>query len=225
MQKYDVNWRPLGEQALILQWPLYHADVTSQIMQLVQCLQQAPFTGFVESVPAFQSLSIHYDLSQMATVIDPHQYVADYTLKLMKSVPSYYISKSRKIEIPVFYGDSPDLAELCNMTGFSREQWIERHTSAEYKVVCVGFAPGFPYLAGLPEVLQMPRRKDPRLRVPAGSVAIGGAYCGIYPQPSPGGWHIVGRTEVCLFDATQIPPACLQVGDQVRFRAVRERVE
>ena len=225
MQENVVNWQTLGEQAIILQWPQYHADVTSQIMQLVQSLQQSPFAGFVESVPAFQSLSIHFDLSEMGTVIDPHPFVADYVKQLMKSVPSHYISKSRKIEIPVFYDDSPDLAELCRLSGLSRERWIELHTSAEYTVVCVGFAPGFPYLAGLPEALQMPRRAEPRLHVQAGSVAIGGAYCGIYPQQSPGGWHIVGRTQVCLFDAAQQPPALLQTGDKVHFRAVRERVE
>jgi KipI family sensor histidine kinase inhibitor len=122
-------------------------------------------------------------------------------------------------EIPVVYGAEagPDLRALAARTGMSERAFIAAHASTEYTVAFLGFQPGFAYLRGLPEALQAPRRTSPRTRVPAGSLAIGGAYTGIYPASGPGGWQIIGRADAVLFDAERAPPALFAPGDRVRF--------
>lgn len=122
-------------------------------------------------------------------------------------------------EIAVEYGGvaGPDLAALAQQAGMGTDDMIERHAAADYTVAFLGFQPGFPYLNGLPSVLHAPRRAVPRVSVAAGSVAIGGAYTGIYPAAGPGGWHVIGRTSAVLFDPRRDAPALLMPGDQVRF--------
>lgn len=128
---------------------------------------------------------------------------------------------SRLHRVPVRYGGKagPDLAALAERAGLSQADWIARHAAVEYSVAFLGFQPGFPYLTGLPETLRAPRRDEPRVRVPAGSLAIGGAYAGIYPQAGPGGWQLVGHTEIILFDPAQARPALFAPGDRVKFEA------
>ncbi len=125
----------------------------------------------------------------------------------------------RVVEIPVRYGgaEGPDLAELAARAGLSEADAAALHGDAEYRVAYLGFQPGFAYLTGTPAVLAAPRLATPRARVPAGSLAIGGAYSGIYPSAAPGGWRIIGRTEQLLFDPLRDPPALLAPGDRVRF--------
>ncbi len=118
---------------------------------------------------------------------------------------------ARWIEIPVWY-DGPDLADVAAHCGLSVEEVVRLHSGAEYRVEFLGFSPGFPYLSGLPPELATPRLTTPRTRVPAGSVAIGGTQTGVYPSPTPGGWRIVGHTNLTLY-----PPVLLQMGDRIRF--------
>lgn len=122
-------------------------------------------------------------------------------------------------EIAVEYGGiaGPDLAALAEQAGMDAPTYINSHATVEYTVAFLGFQPGFPYLRGLPDALHAPRRSTPRVRVAAGSVAIGGAYCGIYPAGGPGGWHIIGRASGVLFDPAREAPALLMPGDRVRF--------
>jgi KipI family sensor histidine kinase inhibitor len=122
-------------------------------------------------------------------------------------------------EVPVHYGgpDGPDLELVARQAGLPVEEVIERHTSVEYIVFFIGFQPGFAYLGGLDPRLATPRRKEPRLKVPAGSVAIGGPQTGVYPTASPGGWQLIGRTAEVLFDPARTLPALLSPGDRVRF--------
>ncbi|WIG55610.1 MAG: Allophanate hydrolase 2 subunit 1 [Rhodanobacteraceae bacterium] len=124
--------------------------------------------------------------------------------------------------IPVCYGGDcgPDIDAIAEHAGLVRDEVIARHAAAEYTVAMLGFAPGFPYLLGLDAALHVPRRATPRTRVPAGSVAIGGAQTGIYPCELPGGWHLIGRTPLALFDPRRDPPCLLAPGDRVRFRAI-----
>jgi KipI family sensor histidine kinase inhibitor len=121
------------------------------------------------------------------------------------------------IEIPVRY-DGPDLADVSELTGLSMEEIIDAHTGTDWRVAFGGFAPGFAYLTGLPPELHVPRRATPRTRVPAGSVGLAGPFAGAYPQASPGGWQLVGRTDAVLFDVDRNPPALLAPGARVRFR-------
>jgi KipI family sensor histidine kinase inhibitor len=119
-------------------------------------------------------------------------------------------------EIPVRY-DGPDLHEVAELTELSPEEVVTRHLQSEYLVGFVGFAPGFAYLLGGDERLHVPRRTEPRVRVPAGTVALGGVYSGVYPRESPGGWRLIGSTAAVLFDPAREPPALLAAGDRVRF--------
>jgi KipI family sensor histidine kinase inhibitor len=131
-------------------------------------------------------------------------------------------SPERNIAIPVCYGNEfgPDLADLAAYHGLSKNEVISIHTSVSYLVYFLGFAPGFPYLGGMPQRIATPRLSRPRARVPAGSVAIGGLQTGIYPVSTPGGWRIIGRTPLKLFDPDETPPTLFQMGDRVRFTSI-----
>lgn len=129
----------------------------------------------------------------------------------------------REHRFAVDYGGAsgPDLDAVASAAGLAPERVVELHSGALYRVAFLGFSPGFPYLIGLPRELELPRRETPRPRVPAGSVAIAGAFGGIYPSATPGGWHLLGRTGARLFDPAATPPAALAPGDRVRFEARR----
>ena len=124
--------------------------------------------------------------------------------------------------IPVRYGgaDGPDLLEVAERVGLASERVAELHASVVYRVAILGFMPGFAYLGELPQALRLPRRDTPRTRVPAGSVAIAGLQTAVYPAATPGGWHLLGRTDVRLWDIDRDPPAMLRPGDQVRFEPI-----
>lgn len=126
------------------------------------------------------------------------------------------------VEIPVCYGGEfgPDLDAVAAHARLPRAEVIARHSAVDYTVAMLGFAPGFPYLLGLDAALRMPRRASPRTRVPSGSVAIGGAQTGIYPRELPGGWQLIGRTPLALFEPQRDPPCLLAPGTRVRFRAI-----
>lgn len=141
--------------------------------------------------------------------------------KTLPEIPLSISTPSPLVDIPVRYGGiyGPDLLEVAERLQRTENEVVSLHTAAEYTVLMVGFLPGFPYLGPLPEALHLPRRDTPRLRVPPGSVAIAGGQTGIYPQASPGGWHLIGHTDFRLFDPNERPPARLHPGQRVRFVA------
>ncbi|HZW52205.1 MAG TPA: 5-oxoprolinase subunit PxpB, partial [Rudaea sp.] len=148
-------------------------------------------------------------------------HVAEHLRTLVDNAASDAATDTGNIEIAVTYGGQcgPDLADVAAHTGLSEEEVVARHGAAEYRVAMLGFTPGFAYLLGLDPALHMPRRATPRTRVPAGSVAIGGAQTGVYPRETPGGWHLIGRTTASLFDPARDPPALLKPGMRVKFVA------
>lgn len=170
--------------------------------------------GLRELVPAGRALAICFDPLKM-----DHEAWQGRLDRWLAELAPIGETGSRTVEIPVCYGGDagPDLAEVARMTGMNEEEVIRLHGSVTYTVGMIGFAPGFPYLLGLPERLAVPRRAVPRTAVPAGSVAIGGGQTGIYPTDLPGGWHIIGRTSLALFDPAASPPSLLAPGDRVRF--------
>ena len=181
---------------------------------------QAP-DWLVDLTPAYASLALHVDVACIGSD-DPLAVAENWLLQQLEHTATTPIAASRCVEIPVVYGgaDGPDLAELAAHAGLSIEDVIARHTNVEYTVAMLGFAPGFPYLLGLDPALAMARLQTPRTHVAAGSVGIGGTQTGIYPHEGPGGWQLIGRTPMSLFDATCDPPSLLQVGDHVRFIAI-----
>jgi 5-oxoprolinase (ATP-hydrolysing) subunit B len=209
---------PLGDTALVCESaPPATLDCQRRIWALAEIARLMPHV--VEVVPGMNNLTI---------VFDPMQ--ADYeslAAQLESGWNSVSVTDSigEEVEIPVRYGgeDGPDLAALAKHAGMSVDEVVKRHTGGEYIVFFLGFQPGFAYLGGLDAALHMPRRAEPRLEVPAGSVGIGGAQTGIYPAVSPGGWQLLGRTDLKLFDASRNPPSLMQPGDRVRFTAVEVR--
>jgi KipI family sensor histidine kinase inhibitor len=188
-----------------------------QVARLTRALEKrAP--GIRNLHPAFASVLIDFDPRRWT-----HEDVEKLVREQMAATPEA-AGDGRLVEIPVRYGgvDGPDLEDVARHTGLPPRRVVELHAAAEYPVYFVGFAPGFPYLGGMPPELATPRLDAPRKWVPAGSVAIGGAQTGIYPLGSPGGWRLIGRTSLRLFDPAADPPAFLRMGDRVRFLPVEE---
>lgn len=204
----------LGENALVLNTG---ASATLECQQRLWAIaaKAAHWPHVRDVVPGMNNLTILFD-----PLASDGQQLAE---KLQAAWDADSISQKagRKIDIPVAYGgeNGPDLEQVARHTGLSPAEIVKRHTAAEYIVYFIGFQPGFPYLGGLDPKLATPRRSEPRLLVPAGSVGIGGSQTGIYPAASPGGWQLIGRSELQLFDPGANPPTLLQPGDRVRFVA------
>ncbi|MCA1659131.1 MAG: 5-oxoprolinase subunit PxpB [Verrucomicrobiaceae bacterium] len=203
---------PLGDSALLVR------TQDRAVPDLLQCLSAAMIPGLVELVPASSSIGVFYDSAQTAF----EEVRQQLQVVLSSGASAEQRKPGRMTDIPVCYDAAfaIDLAEVARHTGLTPAEVVQRHSGANYFVSCVGFTPGFPYLSGMPVALATPRRATPRKEVPAGSVAIGGAQTGIYPQVSPGGWNVIGRTPLRLFNLAQDPPALLRAGDRVRFRAI-----
>jgi 5-oxoprolinase (ATP-hydrolysing) subunit B len=203
---------PFGEAALVCESaPPATLACQARIWAVAEAARHWPHV--VEVVPGMNNLTIVFDpLAGDAASLAAELAHAWESTEL---VPS----DSREIEIPVRYGGEfgPDLAEVAAHTGLDADEVVKRHAQGEYVVFFLGFQPGFAYLGGLDASLHTPRRSAPRIEVPAGAVGIGGAQTGIYPAASPGGWQLIGRTELSLFDPARAPPSLLQPGDRVRF--------
>lgn len=200
-----MNLRLVGESALLVET----ADA-AQAQALRRSLQELAIPGLRELVPGQCSLLIG---------VDPLSVDLDALAARMADLQTTAgTSKPRQHEFLTDYSGE-DLTVVAKLTGMEPAEVVRRHAGATYEVAFLGFAPGFAYLTGLDAALRLPRRTDPRTRVPAGSVAIADGFTGIYPQTSPGGWHILGRCEARLFDATRADPVLLLPGDRVRFKA------
>jgi len=175
--------------------------------------------GILNLHPAYLSVLIDFD-PRLRTLPEIEALVRE----RMESAPERPAENQRLVEIPVCYGAAygPDLEDVARHANLSPQRVVELHAGAEYEVSFVGFSTCFPYLSGLPPALATPRLAAPRNRVPAGSVAIGGSQAGVYPLRSPGGWRLIGRTPLGLFDPHGEPPALLRMGDRVRFVATAE---
>ncbi|MET0261744.1 MAG: 5-oxoprolinase subunit PxpB [Rariglobus sp.] len=193
---------------------------------LAAALNAAPLPGVTDIVPAFTTVTVHYDPSKIPVGAGAP---ADRVMAWIKQAPSasgVKRSKPREIVVPVCYGgeQGPDIAAVAAHAKLSEADVIKLHNKAVYRVAAVGFAPGFPYLLGLPEKLTTPRLDTPRTTVPVGSVGIGGTQTGIYPLATPGGWSLIGRTPVRLFrPEDEAEPTLLQPGDTVRFSVITEK--
>ena len=196
-------------------------DLVARVRALDQVLEAAMahggLPGVIETMPTFRSLTVLYDpLQTTRAQLDPA------LASLLQQADHAPVMPGRRWRLPVCYGGEfgADLAEVAAATGLTPDAVVQGHAESEVSVYMIGFMPGFPFMGDLPAALSVPRRREPRLRVPAGSVAITGSLTAIYPWQSPGGWNLIGRCPVPLFDAAAAHPSLLAPGDMVRFEAV-----
>ncbi len=215
---------PLGDNALLAETGAAADEATLALtLSVARALAAAMLPGVTDIVPAFASVTVHYEPAKIPPGPGaPVARVAEWLrVTAAGAKPDAKIS-GREVEVPVCYGgeQGPDLPEVARRARLTEAEVVAQHSGARYQVAAVGFSPGFPYLLGLPARLAMPRRANPRVRVPAGSVAIGGAQTGVYPLATPGGWQLVGQTPLRLFRPEEKLPALLFPGDFVRFKPI-----
>ncbi|WP_091742961.1 5-oxoprolinase subunit PxpB [Marininema mesophilum] len=192
-------------------------EIHKQIQSYCNALQARNLRGVIEWVPSYTAVTIYY-----------HPYQIDYQslirelAKMKKNIQSLSEREVRKVVIPVVYGGEygPDLVDVAEHNGLTPAEVIEIHSSASYLVYMMGFVPGFPYLGGMSESIATPRLEQPRATIPVGSVGIAGGQTGVYPLETPGGWRLIGRTPLRLYDPHRERPMLLMVGDQITFEPV-----
>jgi KipI family sensor histidine kinase inhibitor len=192
-------------------------DNHEQVMSLFLALQRLNDPRIRNLHPAYASVMIDFDPLRLS-----HGDAASLVENLAREGQPQYERPVKVVAIPVCYDleFGPDLQEVANHAKIPAREVIRLHSSATYRVHFLGFTPGFPYLGGLPEALHVPRLATPRKHVPAGTVAIAGSQAGVYPVDSPGGWRLIGRTPVCIFDPNAMRPTCLEPGDLVKFSVI-----
>ncbi len=210
---------PAGDAAVLVRFgATIDPDAHARVMALLRALDQRPLAGVRDLTPAYASL-----LAQFDPLITTYEEIEVYLRSEMDSLKIEAAERAGQlVRIPVVYGGEygPDLAEVARLVGLTPEEVMRLHAEPEYHVNFLGFLAGFPYLSGLPAELAAPRLSSPRTQVPAGSVGIAGQQTGIYPVQAPGGWRIIGRTPLHLFDPSLYPPSLLRPGDRVRFDPV-----
>ena len=211
---------PVGEAAFTVEFgDRLDEQLNRQVHALDAVLSVQRFPGIVETIPTYRSLLVMYDpLTVDEAPVRATLNAAVEKLHAQRSVPA----EGQLIEIPVYYGGEwgPDLEDVSAHCGLTPDQVIRLHTASTYLVAMLGFAPGFAYLFGLHSSLATPRLTTPRTRVEPGSIGVAGAQTGLYALPTPGGWRIIGRTPMPLFDPARDDPFALRAGDRVRFVAI-----
>ncbi|MDQ0252841.1 inhibitor of KinA [Evansella vedderi] len=225
---------PLSETAIILQFGTrIDIHLHRRVKTFTDYLEKYRFEGFIECVPAFSSVTVYYDpirvlqsekngghsLSKNRSAYD---IVCLHMKKMVGELTEMKEDSPREVEIPVCYGGEfgPDLEFVGKHNNLTPNEVIKIHSSGEYLVYMIGFAPGFPYLGGMSEKIAAPRRSSPRESIAKGSVGIAGGQTGVYPISTPGGWQLIGRTPVELFCPNDTIPSLLQTGDVIRFKPI-----
>lgn len=212
-----VKFLPSADSAVIVEFgDRIDRAVSDRVLGLAARMRAADIAGVIEVVPSFRSLMVHYDPLRTSAA------------ELIGAIQSLLTSKRalerkrRLWRVPVCYESdfAPDLASVARQTKLAPEDVVALHAGIRYHVYMIGFVPGYPYMGDLAEALVLPRRADPRIRVPPGSVAIATGMTAIYPLESPGGWHLIGTTPIRIFDTAASPPALFAPGDQVEFEAI-----
>jgi inhibitor of KinA len=218
---------PLGDTAILVNFgDSIDERVNARLTTVAEVIREQAWPGVLDAVPSFCTLALHFDPVVVAR--GGASWVLDVRARLARLVEGMALdapaaaTRAREVALPVCYEPryAPDLEHVAEQVGMDPGELVRRHCGRPYRVYLLGFSPGFPYLGGLDPALSVPRRAVPRIEVPAGSVAIGGAQTGIYPATTPGGWHLIGRTPVRLFDANSQPYSALQAGDVLRFEPI-----
>ena len=212
------KFRPVGDRGLLVEYgSVIDPAVNQKVRSMAVALQNNRTDGVVDVVPAYCSMLVIYDPA--ATTSETLQEVL---LFLEKQLPELHVSAPVVVDIPVCYEGEygPDMDAVATRTGLTPQEVVRIHSEPEYMIYMIGFTPGFPFLGGLPKSLHVPRLETPRLSVPAGSVGIANNQTGIYPQSTPGGWHLIGQTPLRLFTPERMKPIPYQPGDRIRFRPI-----
>ena len=224
-----VKIRPLGDSALVIQLgDGIDEAIHKKVKYMMSLFEKQPFEGLIETVPAYNSLTVYYNPVEVYSSnnlnenIIPYEIVHSIVLKLLEKSFVAESTKNRIINIPVVYGGEmgPDLEYVALYNGLTPSEVISIHSSRDYLVYMLGFAPGFPFMGGMDQQIATPRKDTPRLAVPLGSIGIAGNQTGIYPLETPGGWQIIGRTPLRLFLPELSPPSLLQPGDRIQFTSI-----
>ncbi|WP_206607940.1 5-oxoprolinase subunit PxpB [Ferruginivarius sediminum] len=215
-----VTFLPAGDTGLVVEFgDAIDPTINEQVMDLDAAIRAEPPEGVVETVPTFRSVLIHFDpLRTSAESLSE-------SVRALIGSRSARTMKSRHWKVPVCYEaeHAPDLHDVAERSGLTPDDVVAMHSGRAYRVYMIGFVPGYPYMGDLDERLVLPRREDPRTRVPVGAVAIATSLTAIYPVESPGGWHLIGATPIRLFDPGDTPPALFSPGDKVSFQPVDSR--
>lgn len=209
-----------GDSSLLVEFGKeINPDINRKITAVVQLMKQQCIEGVVDIIPAFCSLLINYDPRVLS-----FEEIKERLERMLKMDVAASAGKKKVFEIPVCYGGEygPDLANIAEHAGMTEEEVIKIHSGTDYLIYMLGFLPGFCYLGGLDERLHTPRLANPRIKIPAGSVGIGGSQTGIYPLDSPGGWQLMGLTPVKTYDPKREVPILVEAGDFIRFVPIDE---
>ena len=219
----DPRFLPAGDQALVVELgDTIDPRINRRVHGLMDAIERAEVPGVFDLVPTYRSILVYYD--PMRTSMSALQAKVS---ELYLDLEDQTVDEPRTVEMPTLYGGEygPDLEFVAEHAKLTPQQVIDIHSGAEYLVYMMGFSPGFPYLGGLSERLATPRLESPRLAIPAGSVGIAESQTGVYPVASPGGWRLIGRSPVRMFDAEAEPPSRLAAGDYVRFVPIASEAE
>ncbi len=207
-----------GDKGLVIEFGNEISEaVNKKVRNLYLAVKKSQTAGIFEMIPTYRSLLIQYNPIEIE--IDR---LKEKLMEIEEALDSIDIPKPRILEIPTIYGDEfgEDLDFVAEHNGISKKEVINIHSSVDYLIYMLGFTPGFPYLGGMSEKIAAPRLKTPRTKIPAGSVGIAGKQTGIYPIESPGGWQLIGRTPLKLYDPKSETPIILQAGDYIRFKPI-----
>jgi inhibitor of KinA len=220
---------PLGDSAITIDFGnTINEIVNNEVVARFALLLKDPLPGMIEAVPAYSSLTIYYDVPVVkrfaGNSVTAFEWMEQQLQKILNNPIQHDQQIQREIKIPVCYESefAPDIQFLANAKNISIEEVIATHTAKSYQVYMIGFLPGFPYLGEVDDKIAVPRKAKPQ-NVMAGSVGIAGKQTGIYPLASPGGWQIIGRTPLQLFDAGKSEPTLLKMGDMVRFYGITSK--
>ncbi len=204
-----------GDRALVVEFgDEISPECNSRVNRLLDAIEAGGARGVVDLVPTYRSLMVQYD-----PMLVSFEDLRDAISEVGSEMKDGKAGAGRLVELPTLYGGEygPDLEFVAEQAGLSVEEAVRLHSSVDYPVYMMGFTPGFPYLGGLPERLATPRLTTPRTVIPAGSAGIAESQTGVYPLDSPGGWQLIGRTPLKLFDVERDPPSLIAAGDRVRF--------